>query len=98
MLIQKFTVREIIFIAILSGALTLAGIVTMPLVMSVTLFGARNLVSSIFLWFFCNYWNYESAKVWNPYTYRVVSCFNFVVYGAGYVFLLYFSVQWQVKY
>jgi len=52
MLVQKFTVREIIFIAILSGALTLAGLVTMPLVMSVTLFGARNLVSSIFYGFF----------------------------------------------
>jgi energy-coupling factor transport system substrate-specific component len=45
--IQKFTVKDMIFLAILSAALVIAGMVTMPLVMSVTLFGLRNMVSAI---------------------------------------------------
>lgn len=43
---QKFTVKDIIFLAILSAALTIAGGLTMPLVMMVTLFGLRNLVAA----------------------------------------------------
>jgi energy-coupling factor transport system substrate-specific component len=43
---QKFTVKDIIFLAILSAALTIASGLTMPLVMTVTLFGVRNLVAA----------------------------------------------------
>jgi len=47
MQLQKFTVKDIIFIAILSAVLLLAGGLVMPLVMSVTLFGIRNMVSAL---------------------------------------------------
>lgn len=42
---EKFTVKDIIFLAILSAALMLAAGATMPLVMYNQLFGVRNLVS-----------------------------------------------------
>lgn len=44
----NFTVKDIIFIAVISAALTLSGMLTMPLVMSVDLFGLRNMASSLF--------------------------------------------------
>lgn len=44
---QTFTVKDIIFLAILSAALTIASGLTMPLVMMVTLFGVRNLVAAV---------------------------------------------------
>ncbi len=47
MKLNKFTVKDIVFIAILSAALVLAGLVVMPLVMSATLFGLRNMASAI---------------------------------------------------
>lgn len=47
MKLERFTIKDIIFIAILSAALTLAGLLTMPLVMSVTLFGLRNMTSAL---------------------------------------------------
>lgn len=47
MKLDKFTMKDIIFIAIMAAALVLAGAVVMPLVMSTTLFGLRNMVSAI---------------------------------------------------
>lgn len=47
MKLTKFTVKDVIFIAILSAVLTVAGFLTMPLVMSVTLFGVRNMFSAL---------------------------------------------------
>jgi hypothetical protein len=46
-MLKKFTVKDISFIAILSAALVLAGLLTMPLVMSNHLFGIRNMVSAL---------------------------------------------------
>lgn len=46
MKLNRFTVKDIVFIAILSAAITLSGLITMPLVMSVTLFGVRNMASA----------------------------------------------------
>lgn len=43
---HPFKVKDVVFIAILSAAITIAGLVTMPLVMSVTLFGVRNMASA----------------------------------------------------
>ncbi len=43
---NPFTVKDVVFIAILSAAITIAGLLTMPLVMSVTLFGVRNMASA----------------------------------------------------
>lgn len=48
MKLEKFTIKDIVFIAILAAAITLSGMITMPLVMSITLFGLRNMVSAIF--------------------------------------------------
>ncbi len=47
MKLHKFTMKDIIFIAIMSAALVLAGLVVMPLVMSTSLFGLRNMTSAI---------------------------------------------------
>jgi hypothetical protein len=47
-LLRGFTVKDIVFLAILAAALTLTGMVTMPLVMTVTLFGVRNAAAAIF--------------------------------------------------
>ena len=46
--LQKFTVKDIVFLAILAAALTITGMLTMPLVMTVTLFGVRNAAAAIF--------------------------------------------------
>ena len=46
MKIEKFTIKDIIFIAIIAATLILTGLITMPLVMSTTLFGLRNMVSA----------------------------------------------------
>jgi energy-coupling factor transport system substrate-specific component len=46
--LQRFTVRDVVFLAIMAAALTIAGMVTMPLVMTVTLFGVRNAAAAIF--------------------------------------------------
>ncbi|GHU64902.1 hypothetical protein AGMMS49983_11650 [Clostridia bacterium] len=47
-LLQKFTVRDIVFLAVLAAALTVTGVITMPLVMTITLFGVRNAAAAIF--------------------------------------------------
>ncbi len=47
MKLSAFIIKDIVFIAILSAALTLSGLITMPLVMSVTLFGVRNMASAL---------------------------------------------------
>lgn len=46
--LRRFTVRDIVFLAIMAAALTITGMVTMPLVMTVTLFGVRNAAAAIF--------------------------------------------------
>lgn len=50
---EKFTVKDIIFIAVLSAALTLCGLITMPLVMNIDIFALRNLASAILYSLFC---------------------------------------------
>ena len=47
MKLHKFTIKDIIFIAIMAAALVLAGVVVMPLIMSTSLFGLRNMASAI---------------------------------------------------
>jgi energy-coupling factor transport system substrate-specific component len=47
-LLRRFTVRDVVFLAILAAALTITGVITMPLVMTVTLFGVRNAAAAIF--------------------------------------------------
>lgn len=44
---SAFRVKDVVFIAILSAALTLSGLITMPLVMSISLFGIRNMASAL---------------------------------------------------
>ena len=46
--LQRYTVKDVVFLAILAAALTIAGMLTMPLVMTVTLFGVRNAAAAIF--------------------------------------------------
>jgi energy-coupling factor transport system substrate-specific component len=46
--LQKYTVKDVVFLAILAAALTITGMVTMPLVMAVALFGVRNAGAAIF--------------------------------------------------
>ncbi|MDR0875486.1 MAG: hypothetical protein LBN12_04680 [Clostridiales Family XIII bacterium] len=46
--LRKFTVRDIVFLAVLAAALTVTGVITMPLVMTITLFGVRNAAAAIF--------------------------------------------------
>lgn len=53
MKLEKFKVKDIIFLAILSAALILVGGATMPLVMSNDLFGLRTIASSLFYGLFC---------------------------------------------
>lgn len=50
---EKFTVKDIIFLAILSAALILAAGATMPLVMSNDLFGVRSIASAMVYGLFC---------------------------------------------
>lgn len=46
--LQRYAVKDVIFLAVTAAALTVAGMITMPLVMTVTLFGVRNMAASIF--------------------------------------------------
>jgi hypothetical protein len=46
--LRGFTVKDVVFLAILAAALTITGMITMPLVMTVTLFGVRNAAAAIF--------------------------------------------------
>lgn len=50
---RKYTVRDILFLAVLAAVLLLVGMLTMPLVMAVDLFGLRNLASAPLYGFFC---------------------------------------------
>lgn len=50
---QKFTIKDFVFLAILSAAMTLAGGITMPLVMHTTLFGLRNMAAAPLYALFC---------------------------------------------
>ncbi|MDR2109027.1 MAG: hypothetical protein LBP28_06185, partial [Coriobacteriales bacterium] len=43
-----FSVGDIVFLAILAAALTIVGALTMPLAMTVTLFGVRNAAAALF--------------------------------------------------
>lgn len=45
---QKFTVKDIVFLAITAAVLLCVGMLTVPLVLSVSLFGIRSLVSALF--------------------------------------------------
>jgi energy-coupling factor transport system substrate-specific component len=47
-LLKKFTVRDIVFLAILAATLTIVGALTMPLAMTVSLFGVRNAAAAAF--------------------------------------------------
>lgn len=49
----KFQVKDFVFLAVLSAAMTLAGGITMPLVMHTTLFGLRNMVAAPLYALFC---------------------------------------------
>jgi energy-coupling factor transport system substrate-specific component len=46
--LRRFTVKDVVFLAILAAALTITGMITMPLVMTITLFGVRNAAAAIF--------------------------------------------------
>jgi len=50
---KKFTIKDFVFLAILSAAMTLAGGITMPLVMHTTLFGLRNMAAAPLYALFC---------------------------------------------
>ena len=50
---QKFKLKDFVFLAVLAAAMTLAGGVTMPLVMHTTLFGLRNMVAAPLYALFC---------------------------------------------
>lgn len=43
---KKFQVKDFVFLAVLSAAMTLCGGITMPLVMHTTVFGLRNMASA----------------------------------------------------
>lgn len=43
---QKFQVKDFVFLAVLSAAMTLCGGITMPLVMHTTVFGLRNMAAA----------------------------------------------------
>lgn len=43
---KKFQVRDFVFLAVLSAAMTLCGGITMPLVMHTTVFGLRNMAAA----------------------------------------------------
>ncbi len=43
---KKFQVKDFVFLAVLSAAMTLCGGITMPLVMHTTLFGLRNMAAA----------------------------------------------------
>lgn len=50
---QSYKVKDIIFLAVIAAALTITGVLTMPLVMTVTLFGVRNMAAATFYGIFC---------------------------------------------
>ena len=74
--IQKFTMKDIVFLAILSAALTIVSGLTMPLVMMVTLFGVRNLVAAPIYGVFTMI---ALLKVRKPGALMIVSLFHGVV-------------------
>lgn len=50
---KKFQVKDFVFLAILAAAMTIAGGITMPLVMHTTVFGLRNMVAAPLYALFC---------------------------------------------
>jgi uncharacterized membrane protein len=52
-MVKKFKVKDIVYLAIISAELTIVGMLTMPLVMSITLFGVRNITVAIVYPIFC---------------------------------------------
>lgn len=50
---HKFAIKDFVFLAILSAAMTLAGGITMPLVMHTSLFGLRNMAAAPLYALFC---------------------------------------------
>ncbi|MCM1486574.1 MAG: hypothetical protein NC122_10260, partial [Faecalibacterium sp.] len=50
---KKFQIKDFVFLAILAAAMTLAGGITMPLVMHTTVFGLRNMVAAPLYALFC---------------------------------------------
>lgn len=50
---KKFQVKDFVFLAILAAVMTLAGGITMPLVMHTTVFGLRNMVAAPLYALFC---------------------------------------------
>ncbi|WP_139905235.1 MptD family putative ECF transporter S component [Clostridium thermarum] len=53
MKLEKFTVKDIIFVAVMAAAVSICGMFTMPLVMNIDLFGLRNMASAIIYALFC---------------------------------------------
>lgn len=51
--LQKFTVKDIVFLAIMAGALVLSGMLTIPLILSLDVYGLPHLVTAPFYAFFC---------------------------------------------
>jgi energy-coupling factor transport system substrate-specific component len=72
-LLRKFTVRDIVFLAVLAAALTVTGVITMPLVMTITLFGVRNAAAAIF---YGAFGAIALLKVRKPGALLLVSIFN----------------------
>lgn len=52
MKLQKFTTRDIVFTAIIAAAFLLSGFISIPLVMSMHIYGLTFLISSVFYAFF----------------------------------------------
>lgn len=52
-ILKKFGVKDFVFLAVLAAAMTLAGGLTMPLVMHTTLFGLRNMAAAPLYALFC---------------------------------------------
>ncbi|MCM1544154.1 MAG: MptD family putative ECF transporter S component [Ruminococcus sp.] len=50
---KKFQIKDFVFLAILAAVMTLAGGITMPLVMHTTVFGLRNMVAAPLYALFC---------------------------------------------
>lgn len=70
---QKFKVKDIVFLAIMAAVLLLAGAVTMPLMISASLFGLRNLATAPFYGLLCAV---ALMKVPKPGALTLVGVFN----------------------
>ncbi len=50
---RSFTVKDLVFLAIMAGALVLSGMLTIPLILSLDVYGLPHLVTAPFYAFFC---------------------------------------------